>query len=174
MAFSRLRKVVPAIVLSTLALAGVALAPEARGRATYESTYGFERTWNASLRLVRVDMGLKVTEKDEGTGYLLFEYRPPDSGTKVSPGSLEVVRGADGEPVKVLVQLAQMPSFHERVMVDALAKKLRAEYGDPPPRRVAPARAKEKESGKDAGAQDDRFQDPGAAGHERPEGEATP
>jgi hypothetical protein len=39
-----------------------------------------------------------------------------------------------GRAVKVVVQLAQMPRYHEQVMGDALAKKLREEYGDPAPR----------------------------------------
>ena len=38
-------------------------APGADAKATYESAYGFDRTWNAAMRLVRVDNGWKVTEK---------------------------------------------------------------------------------------------------------------
>ncbi|MFO0670455.1 MAG: hypothetical protein U0235_12640 [Polyangiaceae bacterium] len=37
-------------------------------------------------------MGLKVVEKDDAAGYLLFEYKSPESGTKVSSGSVELVR----------------------------------------------------------------------------------
>ena len=109
-----------------------------------DSTYGFDRTWNAAIRLVRVDLGLKVTEKDESTGYLLFEYRSSEGGNKTTPGAIEVVRSKEAtDPVKVVVQLAQMPQYHEQVLLDALAKKLRAEYGDPPARpRPSPPSSK--------------------------------
>ena len=107
-------------------------APRADARSTFESPYGYARTWNAALRLVRVDNGWKVTEKDDANGYLLFDYKSPENG-KTTPGSLELVRSSrpDGS-VSVLVQLAQMPHYHEQVILDALAAKMRREYGDPP------------------------------------------
>jgi hypothetical protein len=109
-----------------------ATAPGANAKSTYESPYGYERTWNAAMRLVRVDNGWKVTEKDETNGYLLFEYASPENA-KATAGSLELVRGHDPEAsVNVLVQLPQMPHYHEQVILDALASKMRREYGDPP------------------------------------------
>jgi hypothetical protein len=123
--------------LSGIAVAAgiAATAGSASAKATYESPYGFDRTWNAALRLVRVDNGWKVTEKEETSGYILFEYRPPES-SKASPGSVELVkpRETDGA-VSVLVQLPQMPHYHEQVILDGLASKMRREYGDPPARR---------------------------------------
>jgi hypothetical protein len=119
-------------------------------KSTYVSPYGYERTWNAALRLVRVDNGWKITEKDDASGYILFEYRSPES-TKATPGSLELVRGHDADsPVSVLAQLAQMPQYHEQVLLDALASKMRREYGDPPARRK-PAPPAEPDAGPDGG-----------------------
>ena len=69
----------------------VLVASDASAKGTYESLYGYERTWNAAFRLVRVDQGLKITEKDEGVGYIFFEYKPP-AGGKASHGSIELVR----------------------------------------------------------------------------------
>jgi hypothetical protein len=107
----------------------------ADAKSTYESPYGYDRTWNAALRLVRVDNGWKITEKDDRNGYLLFDYASPES-KKVSPGTLELVRGQDSDaPVSVLVQLPEMPHYHEQVMLNALASKMRHEYGDPPARK---------------------------------------
>jgi hypothetical protein len=128
-------------------------APSAEAKATYESPYGYERTWNAALRLVRVDNGWKVTEKDESSGYLLFDYRSPESA-KASPGSVELVRGGDGNgPVSVLVELAQMPHYHEQLMLDALASKMRREYGEPPVRpKREPAVPDSPDAGLDDGA----------------------
>ncbi len=120
------------VVATIIVYAG---GPGAHARSAYESPYGYDRTWNAALRLVRVDNGWKVTEKDETSGYLLFEYRSPESA-KATPGSFELVRGRDADgSVSVLVQLPQMPHYHEQVVLDALASKMRREYGDPPEHR---------------------------------------
>ena len=115
-----------------------ATALRADAKSSYESPYGFDRTWNAALRLVRVDNGWSITEKDEAGGYLLFDYKSPES-PKATPGSLELVRGHDPDaPVSVLVQLPQMPRYHEQVLIDALSSKMRREYGDPPIHRKPP------------------------------------
>lgn len=132
---------------------GVALAAAlaftaafAHAKSTYESPYGYERTWNAAVRLVRVDNGWKVTEKDDAGGYILFEYKSPESG-KATSGSIELVRRPDSDgPVTVLAQLPQMPRYHEQVLLDALAAKMRGEYGD------APAHKRPQVPSSDAGA----------------------
>ena len=135
-----------------VAAAAVSTAPWADAKSTYDSPYGFERTWNAALRLVRVDNGWKINEKDETNGYLLFDYAAPQS-SKATPGSLELVRGRDSEnAVSVLVQLPQMPHYHEQVILDALASKMRREYGDPPERHRKPVEAPV-EAGPDGGAE---------------------
>lgn len=123
---------VPAVVaLWAATLVSLGAAPHADAKSAYDSAYGFERTWNAGVRLVRVDLGFKVTEKDDTNGYLLFDYSSPEGGPKSVPGSMEFVRGTDGV-VRVVVQIARMPGYHEQVLVDSLQRKLRAEYGDPP------------------------------------------
>jgi len=121
-------------------LAVVLTGPSASANASYESAYGFDRTWNCALRMVRVDMNFKITEKDEKSGYLLFDYKSPESA-KTTPGSIEIVRSNDGTgPVRVVAQLPQMPRYHEQVLLDSLAKKLRQEYGEPPqaPKKAPP------------------------------------
>lgn len=135
-----------------LSLAGLGLgaSSDARAKSGYESAYGFERTWNAGLRLVRVDLGLKVTEKDDAVGYLLFDYRSPESGNKAVPGSMEFIRSKETGAVRVVVQIPAMPGYHEQVMVDQLARKLRNEYGDPPKKPVPPKDAKDQDAGADA------------------------
>jgi len=113
-------------------------------------TFSPRSTWNAGLRLVRVDLGLKVTEKDDANGYLLFDYRSPESGQKPVPGSMEFIKGKDGQ-VRVVVQIAQMPGYHEQVLIDSLSHKLRNEYGDPPKKPPPPSVPK------DAGPDSDPF-----------------
>lgn len=124
---------IAALTASALTLA----ATEAEAKAAFDSAYSFEQTFNAALRLVRVDRGFKVTEKDQAAGYVLFEYKSHESGERVSAGSIEMV--PSGGVIKVVVQLQQMPRYHEQVLADALQKKLRDEYGAPPPKKpVAP------------------------------------
>lgn len=132
-----------AAMAAVTAVAALAL-PEstASAKSAYDSAYGFDRTWNAGLRLVRVDLGLKVTEKDDANGYLLFDYRSPESGLKPVPGSMEFIKGKDGQ-VRVVVQIAQMPGYHEQVLVDSLSRKLRNEYGDPPKKPPPPSAPKD-------------------------------
>jgi hypothetical protein len=135
-----------AIVCALVALISVAIvlmpAAPASAKSNYDSAYGFDRTWNAGLRLVRVDLGLKVTEKDDTNGYLLFDYKSPESGQKPVPGSMEFIKGKDGS-VRVIVQIAQMPGYHEQVLVYHLQRKLRNEYGDPPKKPPVPSAPKD-------------------------------
>jgi hypothetical protein len=140
------RRGVVAVFFALVLAAPLAMhTEEARAKSNYESAYGFDRTWNAGMRLVRVDLGLKIAEKDETAGYLLFDYLSPESGKKPVPGSMEFVRSKETGAVRVIVQIPQMPGYHEQVLVDSLARKLRNEYGDPPKKAPLPAP-------KDAGA----------------------
>jgi len=146
-----MRRLFVVSVLIALLSAAFILVPAdpACAKSNYDSAYGFDRTWNAGLRLVRVDLGLKVTEKDDSNGYLLFDYKSPESGQKPVPGSMEFIKGKDGA-VRVVVQIAQMPGYHEQVLVDHLSRKLRNEYGDPP--KTPPLPSSRKDGGADAEA----------------------
>ena len=94
-------------LLVVAAITMTALGADAKS--SYESPYGFEPTWNAALRLVRVDNGWNVTEKDEAGGYLLFAHKSADRA-KATPGSLELVRGQSADaPIRVVVQIPEMP-----------------------------------------------------------------
>ena len=57
--------VLSGVVCGLFVAGAVVLSSPASARSTFDSTYGYERTWNAALRLVRVDLGMKVTEKDD-------------------------------------------------------------------------------------------------------------
>jgi hypothetical protein len=152
---------VASAALSTALACGVAGAivltgHPAAAETAYESHYGFDRTWNAAIRMVRVDMGCKVTEKDEQSGYVMFEYRSAEGdGKKVSRGSMEFVRPRDPDgAVRIVIQLPQMPRYHEQVMIDSLVRKMHAEYGDPPEARPKAPPAPPAQPAHDAGTQD--------------------
>src|SRR5688572_32966841 len=103
----------------------------ALARVEAESGYTKAQTYNAALRYLRVDLGYEVVEKDPDAAYLIFRYAP-NRATKDPPtGTVEIV--ATDSRVKVFVQIPRMPEYHERVLRDGLLKKLREEYGVPPP-----------------------------------------
>lgn len=130
------------VTTGTLALA-VALArpTTVSARATQDERYTFELTWNAAVRLIRVDMGFAILERDRETGFVMFTYA--DAG-RTTPGSLELIRTRiDGvDACRVVVNVPQMPTYVERHLLTRLARKLHDEYGDPvapptPPRAPA-------------------------------------
>ncbi len=92
--------------------------------------YSYEQVWNASLRLVRVDLRLPVTDRDQEAGYLLFDYL--EHGKRF-PGSVELVRGEQAQrPVtKIVIQVQGMPSYVEQMLFEKLSQKLRSEFGEP-------------------------------------------
>ena len=133
-----MRRLAQVVLLAALA-APVLVAlqsQEAYASVVYVAPYTFEQTFGTALRLIRVDLGCKITEKDAEDGYLLFDYTSPESGKEVRRGSIEVVRTPEG--ARVSVQIPSMPRYHEQMIVDALARKLLAEHGDPPPRAKSP------------------------------------
>jgi len=142
-----------ALIVSFLALAGASLvalgAPTAEARVGYESPYTFEQTFGTAIRLLRVDLACKITEKDPDSGYVLFEYTSTESGKQIHRGSMEVVRATQGAHVSV--QLATLPSYHEQMIIDALARKLVTEHGDPPPHEKALPTPPAEDGGADGG-----------------------
>lgn len=112
---------------------GASLESAAYAKTTRDSPYSYEQTWNAAVRLIRVDLGYTIQEKDERNGYLLFDYE--DRGTK-GLGSVEMFRG--DKSVRVVCTLPKFPSYHEIVILDRLDRKLRDDYGPPPEKPTPP------------------------------------
>jgi hypothetical protein len=119
--------------------AGLLVTSDASARTSFPSAYTLEQNYSASLRMIRVDMGLKITEKDPEAAYIMFEYKSSENGNKVTPGSIEMV--PQESKVQIVIQLPQMPQYHEEVMATNLKRKLQQDYGDPPKQRP-PAKAK--------------------------------
>jgi hypothetical protein len=110
-----------------------------------DSPYTKAQTFSGALRYIRIDLGLSVVEQDPRTAYLLFEYLAPGNKEQTSTGTIEVVDTSSG--VKVYIGLPKMPEYHERVLRDGLLRKLRDEYGAPPP----PSKPKPNPDAGDAG-----------------------
>jgi len=124
-----------AAILMTFALLTPATS-QAKKTADFRHTY--DQVWGAAIRLIRVDQGYAIKDRDQAVGYFLFDYR--DDG-RTYPGSVELVRIEDqgGGPIRAVVQIPAMPSYIERMLLDKLKKKLTDEYGEaaPPPKKPA-------------------------------------
>jgi hypothetical protein len=145
----RVRLALPAIASFIVAAAAYGLlgSRTVDAKTAFDSPYTLGQTYNAALRLVRVDLGLKVTERDPAAAYVMFDYKETPASDRVVPGSIEMLDS--GRAVKVIVQLSQMPRYHEAVLSDALRKKLREEYGEPLRQKTAPY-----DAGSESGASD--------------------
>ncbi len=122
----------------------------ASGQAKSSEDYGhqYEQIWRSAIRLIRVDQGFAITDRDKDVGYFMFEYKDGERGY---PGSVELVETAkQGEGIRVLVQIPAMPSYIERMLLDKLSRKLLADYGEPPKRAPKPP------ASQDSPADDDR------------------
>ena len=118
-----------AALLMTFALLSPAIS---QAKKTEDFRHTYEQVWGAAIRMIRVDQGYPIKDRDETVGYFLFDYR--DDG-RMYPGSVELVRIEDqgGGPIRAVIQIPAMPSYIERMLLDKLKRKLLDEYGEPAP-----------------------------------------
>jgi hypothetical protein len=120
----------------------------AGARLQQDHAYRYEQVWSAAIRVIRVDYGCTIVERDEETGFFTFEWR---EGNRTYPGSMEVIRVRvdNQDQVRVVAQVPQMPTYVERMILDRLARKLIEDYGEPqrPPPRPRPTRPGETPDG---------------------------
>ncbi|MCP4603234.1 MAG: hypothetical protein GY847_22415 [Proteobacteria bacterium] len=111
---------------------GLSFTSAAEANTKRELTYRYNQIWNTAVRFLRVDNAFPVLEKDKKAGYILFEYR--DRGRSLQ-SSLEIVRTVSEKKhvVRTRLRIASMPSYVEVVLLDKLLRKLKSEYGSPPP-----------------------------------------
>lgn len=143
-----------------LALASVVAFPPSSVEARVEEDlpWSYTQVFQGSIRLVRVDLGCTITERDADAGFLLFDY---ESNGRTHHGSIELTPTRDRhgvEVVRVVVQLPTLPSYVERMIVNRLERKLRTEVGEPPrPSRARPVAPpiEEDEDDEDEGTPDE-------------------
>jgi hypothetical protein len=106
------------------------LAGTAQARRETSLRYPFSLVWTTAVRMVRVDYESPITEKDRDEGYFLFDFVYEG---KTHSGSFEVVRDGDESSgdARVIVQIPQMPSYFEQMLIDKLQRKLAQEHGAP-------------------------------------------
>jgi hypothetical protein len=117
-------------------LAGLLAVASAEARTDRLLTYRQGQIWTSLVRFLRVDMGYRIIERDREAGYLLFGYK--DEGRDCS-GSLEMVQVEESgrRYTRARLQIPSMPTYVEVVLFDRLERKLKNEYGDPPPAPLA-------------------------------------
>lgn len=117
---------------SLLVVAALLAPATGHAKKTEDFRHTFDQVWGAAIRLIRVDQGYPIKDRDQSVGYFLFDYE--DDG-RMYPGSVELVRIADqgGGEIRVVIQIPAMPSYIERMLLDKLEKKLVHEYGEPAP-----------------------------------------
>ncbi len=105
---------------------------QAKNRSEYR--YRFDQVWGGLVRMVRVDYGFPIRDRDPDIGYVVFDYT---DGGRAVPGSAELIRFQEnGESrIRVVFTVPAMPSYIERMMLDRLTKKLKEDYGEPLPSR---------------------------------------
>ncbi|MCH2109062.1 MAG: hypothetical protein MK135_07020 [Polyangiaceae bacterium] len=132
------------LIFSGIALAATLVGDLSQAAAKYSetTTYRSEQVYRAALRFLRVVKHFDVVEKDEQTGYLLFQYQAPGA-KKTTPGAIEVIDSSEG--TRLIVRLNSYPSYHEAHLADEVLKKLKDDYGAPPIRKKSPARKKSAE-----------------------------
>lgn len=114
------------------ALCLVLLTGHATASVDTQSGYTKHQTYNGALRYLRVDLGYEVTEKDPEAAYLLFRFFSAGKKTATN-GSIEIVEQRDS--VRLYVRVPDLPRYQEELLSEGLVRKLREEYGEPPPRR---------------------------------------
>jgi hypothetical protein len=111
-----------------LALAILCASATALARSDRDYPWTASEIWPRLVRFLRVDEHLKVTEKDESAGYVIFELT---EGKRVFPGAAEMSRLPSGA-TRVIIRIENRPSYMEEGMLDRLEQKLHDELGPPP------------------------------------------
>jgi hypothetical protein len=129
-----------AIALVVLAAAVMLVVSVAGADTARVQPWPYERVWPAAVRFLRVDRKLKVIEKDEESGYVLFEF--VDDG-KTFQASMELSRTEDDygrKATRVQFKISGRPGYVEDALLEKLELKLKDELGEPapPPKKAEP------------------------------------
>lgn len=90
--------------------------------------------WPTAVRLLRVDRGFTIVDRDVDAGYILFDF--PIGADAKGRGSVEVFATVDAsgrEAASVQITTDGGPVHLPNALLDALVQKVREERGPPPP-----------------------------------------
>ncbi len=138
------------LLIALVFLGALLVVGGAAAKVSLDSPYTYQQTFGTSLRLLKVDLGHEVTEINSDWGYILFEYVDSESGKRKNRGAITFVKGDDQTTVSV--EIPEMPSYHEELMLQKLKHKLQTEHGEPP--RPQKEKKKKKKDDKEDGDDD--------------------
>ena len=105
--------------------------------------YPVEHVWGAAIRYLRVDRDYTIVDRDEETGYIVFEI-PLGRDTKAR-GALEAFATTDASgraSTQLQISTEAGPTHLPHTLLEGIAKKVKAERGQAPsapaPRPPAP------------------------------------
>ena len=138
------------VLVVLFSLGNLSFAALARAGTDRELTYQYRQIWSALIRFLRVDNEFPILEKDQKAGYLLFEYNYSGRQLKSAFELVPTIR-EKRQFIRVRLRISEMPSYVEGVLLDKFERKLRDEWGDPPPAK----RVDEQKPGSAASAKED-------------------
>lgn len=108
-------------------------------QAKRHTKYRWNQVWQSAMRLVRVDKGWSIEDANQEAGFLLFH----DASTQDHPaqGSIELIpQGNQDDATDILVRakVNNAGTHAAFLLLEALEKKLRADFGPPPAKRKVP------------------------------------
>jgi hypothetical protein len=122
-----------AIVAFTAVALLAVTAPRAQARSSVVVPYAHTEVWPATIRFLRVDHNYRVREKDEPSGYVLFEL--PEN-KRTYRAAIEMVKATDDEgrrATQITCTINDLPRRYEITLLDQLSAKVRDERGPPAP-----------------------------------------
>jgi len=122
------------LTAAALMLISLAATP-AHARSSIVVPYTIAEVWPAAIRFLRVDRNYRVREKDEPSGYVLFDL--PEN-KRTYRAALEMVKTTDDEgrvATQLTCSITDLPRRYETTLLDQLASKVSEERGPPPAHR---------------------------------------
>lgn len=103
--------------------------------------YPVDHVWGASIRYLRVDRDYAIVDRDEETGYIVFEI--PLGGEVKGRGALEAFSTKDASgrvSTQIQISTEAGPTHLPHTILDGIAKKVRSERGQAPTAPRPPAK----------------------------------
>ena len=110
--------------------------------------YAFDQVWKTTIRALRIDLKVEITEKDMDSGYVLFEMTHEK---KIYQGSAEIIERPpeyQSYDVTLIIDIPKRATYIESMIAEKIKTRLREDYGlAPSPPEKTPKEKPEKKDG---------------------------